>query len=54
LPEEGYKSVSLPEHLEEMVRDFIENHRELGYRSVAEFVSEAIRLRLEDLKESEP
>lgn len=51
MPPKGYKSVSLPERLAELVERFIKNHKELGYRSTAEFVSEAVRLRLEKLKE---
>lgn len=53
MPPKGYKSVSLPRCLAELVEGFIKNHKELGYRSTAEFISEAVRLRLEKLRQDE-
>ena len=44
----NYRSISIPEELVERVEQLI---RRLGtYRSVAEFVKEAVRLRLEALE----
>ena len=44
----GFRKISLQEELVESVRRYIEEKG--SYRSIAEFVSEAIRLRLEQLK----
>lgn len=46
--EKGFKGVSLNAIVVHDVEHYIEKNQR--YRSVAEFVSEAIRLRLEDLK----
>ncbi|MFQ5951732.1 MAG: ribbon-helix-helix domain-containing protein [Candidatus Geothermarchaeales archaeon] len=48
MPRKGYSAVSLPEDLLERVRQVIESERG-GYSSIAEFVKEAIRLRLKEL-----
>jgi metal-responsive CopG/Arc/MetJ family transcriptional regulator len=45
---EGFKGLSLKAGLVHEVEDFVQSSK--GYRSVAEFVSEATRLRLEDLR----
>jgi metal-responsive CopG/Arc/MetJ family transcriptional regulator len=45
---EGFKGLSLKAGLVKEVEDFVESSK--GYRSVAEFVSEATRLRLEELR----
>lgn len=45
---EGFKGVSLKADLYREIEDFVKDH--LGYRSVAEFVSEAVRLRMEQLR----
>lgn len=45
---EGFKGVSLKTSLYNEVENYVEDS--IGYKSVAEFVSEAIRLRLEQLK----
>jgi Arc/MetJ-type ribon-helix-helix transcriptional regulator len=44
----GFRKISIQEELVEAVRQYIEGSG--SYRSIAEFVSEAIRLRLEQLK----
>ena len=41
-----YVNISIPEELAMRIDDFIKKAKE-GYRSRAEFISEAIRLRLE-------
>ncbi len=45
---EGFKGVSLNASLVHSVEDFLKENPH--YRSVAEFVSESVRLRLEQLK----
>lgn len=50
MPSEGYKSVNLPVGLHKAVKTLVEDRPELGYRSVAEFVSEAVRIRVLNLK----
>ena len=45
-----YKSVKIPEELIECVLKIIHKHKELGYRTHSEFVIEATRKRLEDIK----
>jgi Arc/MetJ-type ribon-helix-helix transcriptional regulator len=44
----NYRGVSLPDELVERVEQLIEKLR--TYRTIAEFVSEAVRLRLEALE----
>lgn len=46
--ENGFKGISLKASLVDEIEAFICNTS--GYRSVAEFVSESTRLRLEDLR----
>jgi len=43
----GFKSVSLSGPLQKEISDFIKEHPQ--YRSVADFVSEAARVRMEEL-----
>jgi Arc/MetJ-type ribon-helix-helix transcriptional regulator len=43
----GFKAISIREELVQKIEKIIKEHR--TYRSVADFVSEAIRLRLEAL-----
>jgi len=47
----GFRKISIQEELVESVRRYVEESG--SYRSIAEFVSEAIRLRLEQLKSLE-
>jgi Arc/MetJ-type ribon-helix-helix transcriptional regulator len=44
----GFRKISIQEELVELVNQYVEESG--SYRSIAEFVSEAIRLRLEQLK----
>ncbi len=44
---EGFRSISIREELIQAVEKAMREHG--GYRSIADFVSEAIRLRLEQL-----
>ncbi|MGD0072305.1 MAG: hypothetical protein ABSB71_12185 [Candidatus Bathyarchaeia archaeon] len=50
MPSEGFRGVSLKSELVEELEKFIQEHP--SYRSIAEFVSEAIRLRMENLREN--
>ncbi len=44
-----FKGVSLPEELVKAIKDYIESNPSTGYKSIADFVVDAIRLRLEQL-----
>jgi Arc/MetJ-type ribon-helix-helix transcriptional regulator len=44
----GFRKISIQDELVELVSQYVEESG--SYRSIAEFVSEAIRLRLEQLK----
>lgn len=46
-----YTTVSLPRALHRHLTSFLERNPELGYGSIAEFAKEAIRLRVEDMRE---
>ena len=41
-----YTGVSLPKDLTNAVKKYIENHPDLAYTSIAEFIKEAIRCRI--------
>ncbi len=45
-----YTGVSIKEEFAQSVEDFIEEHPTLGYRSLAQFVEDAMRRRLEELQ----
>ncbi|MFO8133069.1 MAG: hypothetical protein R6U10_03945 [Thermoplasmatota archaeon] len=47
----AYTTISLPKALHGHLTSFLERHPELGYGSVAEFAKEAIRLRIEEMRE---
>ena len=49
MPAKGYDSVNLPSGLYKKVKALVKNRTELGYRSVAEFVTEAVRKRMEEI-----
>lgn len=46
----GYMKISLPSGLADEIKKLVDSGR---YTSVAEFVKEAVRLRLEEVKKSE-
>ena len=48
LPVKGYDSVNLPSGLYATVKKLVKTRRDLGYRSVTEFVAEAVRKRTEE------
>ncbi len=45
-----YKAISIKEEFALTIEDFIHEHPELGYRSIAQFLEDASRRRLELLK----
>lgn len=49
-----FRGVSLPEEIVDTIEDFIENNPRYGYRSIADFVIDAVRKRLEDLGATPP
>jgi len=49
MPVKGYDSVNLPSGLYRKVWELIEARADLGYRSITEFVAEAVRKRVEEL-----
>jgi len=54
MPVKGYESVNLPSGLYRKVRELIKARADLGYRSITEFVAEAVRKRVEELSNSAP
>lgn len=48
MTEKNWKTVSIPKPLHNLISEFVDN--DPRYRSIAEFVSEALRKRLEDLQ----
>jgi hypothetical protein len=50
LPVKGYDSVNLPSGLYVKVKSLVKSRSDLGYRSVTEFVAEAVRKRTEELE----
>ena len=50
MPVKGYDSVNLPSGLYGKVKALVKNRTDLGYRSVTEFVAEAVRKRTEEIE----
>ena len=50
LPVKGYDSVNLPSGLYTKVKSLVKARADLGYRSVTEFVAEAVRKRTEEIE----
>ena len=50
LPVKGYDSVNLPSGLYVKVKMLVKTRTDLGYRSVTEFVAEAVRKRTEEIE----
>ncbi len=48
-----YRTVKLPEELVNEIERIIKKHKRYGYRSIAEFVAEAIRRRIEEIEKEE-
>ena len=54
MPVAGYDSVNLPSGLYRKVKAVVKSRNELGYRSITEFVAEAVRNRLTEMSETKP
>ena len=54
MPVKGYDSVNLPSGLYNKVKALIKRRSDLGYRSITEFVAEAVRNRLVEMGETAP
>jgi len=54
MPVKGYDSVNVPSGLYDKIKALIKSRSDLGYRSVTEFVAEAVRTRLVDMGEAAP
>lgn len=54
MPVFGYDSVNLPSGLYRKVKAVVKSRNELGYRSITEFVAEAVRNRLTEIGETTP
>lgn len=50
----GFRSVSLMSELIKAIEKFLEAHPESGYKTKAEFVCDAVRRRMEEVKEVYP
>ena len=50
MPVKGYDSVNLPSGLYGKVKALVKARADLGYRSITEFVAEAVRKRTEELE----
>lgn len=50
MPVKGYDSVNLPSGLYSKVKALVKARADLGYRSITEFVAEAVRKRTEELE----
>lgn len=50
MPVKGYDSVNLPSGLYIKVKTLVKSRKDLGYRSVTEFVAEAVRKRTEEIE----
>lgn len=48
--DEGFRGVSIKKELIDAVEMFIKQNPDLGYKSVADLVTDAIRHRIEELK----
>jgi hypothetical protein len=48
---EGYTKVSIPKELSDKIERYIVDNPDLGYKSIAEFVKEAIRAQLLEREE---
>lgn len=53
MPVNGYDSVNLPSGLYNKVKALVKHRTELGYRSITEFVAEAVRKRTEEIERLE-
>ncbi len=52
MPVKGYDSVNLPSGLYCKVKALVKQRVDLGYRSITEFVAEAVRKRTEEIEKT--
>ena len=52
MPVKGYDSVNLPSGLYDKVKSLVKARADLGYRSITEFVAEAVRKRTEEIEKA--
>ena len=50
MPRDRFRGISLQRELVDRIEEYINNHPERGYKSLADFITEAIRKRCEELK----
>jgi len=49
----GYRTVGLPSEMVDLIQRLIQENKALGFKSVGEFVKDAVRRRLEEIKNFE-
>ena len=52
MPVKGYDSVNLPSGLYSKVKALVKRRADLGYRSITDFVAEAVRKRTEEIEKT--
>jgi len=50
MPMDKYRGVSLQRELINLIEEYIKTHPEMGYKSLADFVTDAVREKCEELK----
>ena len=50
MPIDRFRGISLQRELVDRIEEYINNHPETGYKSLADFVTDAVRKRCEELK----
>lgn len=50
MPTDKYRGVTLQRELIDKIEEYIKNYPETGYKSIADFVTDAVRKRCEELK----
>ena len=53
MPVKGYNSVNLPTGLYNKVKGLVKHRKDLGYRSITEFVAEAVRKQTVEIEKLE-
>ncbi|MEM2191777.1 MAG: ribbon-helix-helix domain-containing protein [Archaeoglobaceae archaeon] len=53
MPPKGYRTVTLPIEMVEEIEKIIRKYPEFGYTSLAEFIKDALREKLQKMKEME-
>jgi hypothetical protein len=50
MPEGKYRSISLSKELVETIEEFMQENPQANYKSIADFVADAVRIRFEQLR----